>query len=244
MRRLSPKPDEDVRKGAWTAEEDNKLRAYVEANGTGHWRSVGKKAGLQRCGKSCRLRWTNYLRPDIRHGSFTSDEEELIIELHATHGSRWSLIAAKMPGRTDNDIKNHWNTRLKKRLCDMGIDPVSHKPISELLWDLATRTIAHSPGSKQAAKRCFSDSLLNKAVRESCIRPTSTTGLSSFQSEVTDVKNIMISNKGEEKYYDHAAPVAAALGLDDVRYWVEDELLHRLPEIWTSSFGKSNETCH
>ncbi|CAM6028391.1 unnamed protein product, partial [Sphagnum balticum] len=133
MRRLSSKPDEHVRKGAWTPEEDNKLRAYVEANGTGHWRSVGKKAGLQRCGKSCRLRWTNYLRPDIRHGSFTSDEEELIIELHATHGSRWSLIAAKMPGRTDNDIKNHWNTRLKKKLCDMGIDPVSHKPIAELL---------------------------------------------------------------------------------------------------------------
>jgi len=63
--------------------------------------------------------------------------------------TRWSLIAAKMPGRTDNDIKNHWNTRLKKRLCDMGIDPVSHKPISELLWDLATRTIAHSPGSSK-----------------------------------------------------------------------------------------------
>ncbi|CAK9262386.1 unnamed protein product [Sphagnum jensenii] len=136
MTRLS-KPEEDIRKGAWTAEEDEKLRVYVETNGTGHWRSVGKKAGLLRCGKSCRLRWTNYLRPDIRHGSFTSDEEDLIVKLHATHGSRWSLIAAKMPGRTDNDIKNHWNTRLKKKLCDMGIDPVSHKPIAELLRALA-----------------------------------------------------------------------------------------------------------
>ncbi|CAK9202653.1 unnamed protein product [Sphagnum troendelagicum] len=132
MTRLS-KPSDDVRKGAWTAEEDEKLRIYVETYGTGHWRSVGKKAGLQRCGKSCRLRWTNYLRPDIRHGSFTADEEDLIVKLHATHGSRWSLIAAKMPGRTDNDIKNHWNTRLKKKLCDMGIDPVTHKPIAELL---------------------------------------------------------------------------------------------------------------
>ncbi|CAM6057505.1 unnamed protein product [Sphagnum tenellum] len=121
MTRLS-KPEEDIRKGAWTAEEDEKLRVYVETNGTGHWRSVGKKAGLLRCGKSCRLRWTNYLRPDIRHGSFTSDEEDLIVKLHATHGSRWSLIAAKMPGRTDNDIKNHWNTRLKKKLSNTEIE--------------------------------------------------------------------------------------------------------------------------
>ncbi|CAM6015792.1 unnamed protein product [Sphagnum balticum] len=196
MTRLS-KPDvEDVRKGAWTAEEDEKLRLYVEINGTGHWRSVGKKAGLQRCGKSCRLRWTNYLRPDIRHGSFSSAEEDLIVKLHASHGSRWSLIAAKMPGRTDNDIKNHWNTRLKKKLCDMGIDPVTHKPIAELLKDLAG-TMAQSSGcneaAEQAAKRCFSDSLLNKAVWE-CTRP----GGISPMSEITMVN--FTQNEEEEEY--------------------------------------------
>ncbi|CAM6040086.1 unnamed protein product [Sphagnum compactum] len=196
MTRLS-KPDvEDVRKGAWTAEEDEKLRLYVEINGTGHWRSVGKKAGLQRCGKSCRLRWTNYLRPDIRHGSFSSAEEDLIVKLHASHGSRWSLIAAKMPGRTDNDIKNHWNTRLKKKLCDMGIDPVTHKPIAELLKDLAG-TMAQSSGcneaAEQAAKRCFSDSLLNKAVWE-CTRP----GGISPMSEITTVN--FTQNEEEEEY--------------------------------------------
>ncbi|CAK9868378.1 unnamed protein product [Sphagnum jensenii] len=197
MTRLS-KPDvEDVRKGAWTAEEDEKLRLYVEINGTGHWRSVGKKAGLQRCGKSCRLRWTNYLRPDIRHGSFSSAEEDLIVKLHASHGSRWSLIAAKMPGRTDNDIKNHWNTRLKKKLCDMGIDPVTHKPIAELLRDLAG-TMAQSSGcnevAEQAAKRCFSDSLLNKAVWE-CTRPS---GISPM-SEITIVN---LTQKEEEEEYE------------------------------------------
>lgn len=168
MTRLS-KSSEDVRKGAWAAEEDEKLRKYVETYGTGHWRSVGKKAGLQRCGKSCRLRWTNYLRPDIRHGSFTVEEEDLIVKLHAAHGSRWSLIAAQMSGRTDNDIKNHWNTRLKKKLCDMGIDPVTHKPIADLLRDLAG-TMAQSSGGNQvaeeAARRCFRDTLVSKAVRE------------------------------------------------------------------------------
>lgn len=154
----SVKECEDLRKGAWTAEEDEKLRKYIEAQGTGHWRSVGRKAGLQRCGKSCRLRWTNYLRPDIKHGNFSPEEEKLIVELHASFGSRWSLIAARLQGRTDNDIKNHWNTRLKKKLCDMGIDPVTHKPISEILMDLA--------GNHQAARRCFSDSLLSKAMRQ------------------------------------------------------------------------------
>ncbi|KAG0593374.1 hypothetical protein M758_1G317500 [Ceratodon purpureus] len=168
MTRLS-KSNEDVRKGAWAAEEDEKLRKYVETYGTGHWRSVGKKAGLQRCGKSCRLRWTNYLRPDIRHGSFTPDEEDLIVKLHAAHGSRWSLIAAQMPGRTDNDIKNHWNTRLKKKLCDMGIDPVTHKPIADLLRDLAGTMAQSSAGNQvaeEAARRCFRDNLVSKAVRE------------------------------------------------------------------------------
>ncbi|KAG6549582.1 hypothetical protein Mapa_008964 [Marchantia paleacea] len=158
----SVKDCEDLRKGAWTTEEDEKLRKYIEAHGTGHWRSVGRKAGLQRCGKSCRLRWTNYLRPDIKHGNFSPEEEKLIVDLHASFGSRWSLIAARLPGRTDNDIKNHWNTRLKKKLCDMGIDPVTHKPISEILLDLA--------GNQQAARRCFSDSLLSKAVRQ-CAKP-------------------------------------------------------------------------
>ncbi|KAG0620763.1 hypothetical protein M758_4G241800 [Ceratodon purpureus] len=170
MTRLPKENVEELRKGAWDAEEDEKLRKYVETYGTGHWRSVGQKAGLQRCGKSCRLRWTNYLRPDIRHGSFTLEEEDLIVKLHAAHGSRWSLIAAQMPGRTDNDIKNHWNTKLKKKLCDMGIDPVTHKPIAELVRDLAgTMTQSSGSGSQmaeEAARRCFRDNMVNKAVQD------------------------------------------------------------------------------
>ncbi|KAJ0248496.1 Transcription factor MYB86 [Hirschfeldia incana] len=86
-----------------------------------------------RCGKSCRLRWINYLRPDLKRGAFSQDEESLIIELHAALGNRWSQIATRLPGRTDNEIKNFWNSCLKKKLRRKGIDPTTHKPIiSEL----------------------------------------------------------------------------------------------------------------
>ncbi|KAF3791545.1 Transcription repressor [Nymphaea thermarum] len=83
--------------------------------------------GLLRCGKSCRLRWINYLRPDLKRGNFAEDEEDLIIKLHALLGNRWSLIAGRLPGRTDNEIKNYWNSHLRKKLISMGIDPKNHK---------------------------------------------------------------------------------------------------------------------
>ncbi|KAG0476198.1 hypothetical protein HPP92_012627 [Vanilla planifolia] len=117
-----------LKKGPWTREEDQKLLAYIEEHGHGSWRALPSNAGLDRCGKSCRLRWTNYLRPDIKRGKFTTKEEQTIIQLHALLGNRWSAIATHLPRRTDNEIKNYWNTHLKKRLTKMGIDPVTHKP--------------------------------------------------------------------------------------------------------------------
>ncbi|KAL5565610.1 hypothetical protein UlMin_028774 [Ulmus minor] len=120
-----------LKKGPWTTEEDELLVEYIKKNnGHGSWRSLPKLAGLARCGKSCRLRWTNYLRPDIKRGPFTQDEEKLIIQLHGMLGNRWAAIASQLPGRTDNEIKNLWNTHLKKRLVGMGIDPQTHEPFS------------------------------------------------------------------------------------------------------------------
>lgn len=121
-----------LKKGPWTPEEDQKLVAYIQRHGHGSWRSLPKLAGLLRCGKSCRLRWTNYLRPDIKRGHFSPDEEHTIIQLHALIGNRWSTIATHLPGRTDNEIKNYWNTHLKKRLLQLGIDPVTHRPKVDL----------------------------------------------------------------------------------------------------------------
>lgn len=120
-----------LRKGLWSPEEDEKLCNHITKFGVGCWSAVPKEAGLQRCGKSCRLRWINYLRPDLKRGSFTQEEENLIIRLHEVMGNRWSQIASQLPGRTDNEIKNLWNSCLKKKLRLQGIDPSTHKPLSE-----------------------------------------------------------------------------------------------------------------
>ncbi|CAH8381131.1 unnamed protein product [Eruca vesicaria subsp. sativa] len=120
--------DKGVKKGPWMPEEDDKLIAYIDKNGYGNWRSLPNLAGLNRCGKSCRLRWMNYLRPDIRRGEFTDEEESTIVRLHALLGNKWSKIASHLPGRTDNEIKNYWNTHMRKKMLQMGIDPTTHKP--------------------------------------------------------------------------------------------------------------------
>ncbi|KAK3161596.1 hypothetical protein QOZ80_1BG0079120 [Eleusine coracana subsp. coracana] len=105
-----------VKRGPWSPEEDDLLRSYVQNHGTGgNWIALPHKAGLNRCGKSCRLRWLNYLRPDIKHGGYTEQEDRIICSLYSSIGSRWSIIASKLPGRTDNDVKNYWNTKLKKK---------------------------------------------------------------------------------------------------------------------------------
>ncbi|KAM1682044.1 hypothetical protein ACFX2K_039508 [Malus domestica] len=122
-----------IKRGPWTPEEDRKLLAYIQLHGHGSWRSLPQKAGLKRCGKSCRLRWRNYLRPDIKRGNFSLHEDQTIIQLHALLGNRWSAIAAHLPRRTDNEVKNYWNTHLKKRLAKIGFDPVTHKPKAAIL---------------------------------------------------------------------------------------------------------------
>ncbi|GLT47221.1 hypothetical protein SLA2020_209310 [Shorea laevis] len=106
----------EYKKGLWTAEEDKVLMDYIRVHGKGKWNRIAKVTGLKRCGKSCRLRWMNYLSPGVKRGDFSEEENDLIIRLHNLLGNRWSLIAGRVPGRTDNQVKNHWNTHLSKKL--------------------------------------------------------------------------------------------------------------------------------
>ncbi|KAL9227596.1 hypothetical protein vseg_003269 [Gypsophila vaccaria] len=136
-----------LKKGPWTPEEDQILINYIRLHGHNNWRALPKQAGLLRCGKSCRLRWTNYLRPDIKRGNFTQEEEETIIKLHELLGNRWSAIAARLPGRTDNEIKNVWHTHLKKKLPPPNPGSTTATAISA-----AANNMAAGPTRKRSRK--------------------------------------------------------------------------------------------
>ncbi|TKY55469.1 Transcription factor WER [Spatholobus suberectus] len=114
-----------MNRGAWTPEEDRKLAQCIETHGAKRWKAVAVKSGLNRCGKSCRLRWLNYLRPNIKRGNISDEEEDLILRLHKLLGNRWSLIAGRLPGRTDNEIKNYWNSHLCKKVNQKEEKPES-----------------------------------------------------------------------------------------------------------------------
>ncbi|KAK1427159.1 hypothetical protein QVD17_15842 [Tagetes erecta] len=107
--------DEILRKGPWTEHEDVQLVLYVNVFGDRRWDFIAKVSGLKRSGKSCRLRWVNYLNPGLKRGRMTPHEEKLILEYHSKWGNRWSRIARKLPGRTDNEIKNYWRTLIRKK---------------------------------------------------------------------------------------------------------------------------------
>nr|GEU47852.1 transcription factor gamyb [Tanacetum cinerariifolium] len=91
-----------LKKGPWTAAEDAILMEYVRKNGEGNWNAVQRNSGLMRCGKSCRLRWANHLRPNLKKGAFTPDEERQIIELHSKFGNKWARMALHLQGRTES----------------------------------------------------------------------------------------------------------------------------------------------
>ncbi|KAK3137581.1 hypothetical protein QOZ80_5BG0454220 [Eleusine coracana subsp. coracana] len=145
----------DLRRGPWTMEEDVLLVNYIAKHGEGRWNSLARSAGLKRTGKSCRLRWLNYLRPDVRRGNITAEEQLMILELHSRWGNRWSKIAQHLPGRTDNEIKNYWRTRVQKHARQLRCDVNSarFRDVVRYVWmpRLVERIQAQSSSSSSSA---------------------------------------------------------------------------------------------
>ncbi|XP_054807275.1 transcription factor MYB1-like isoform X2 [Prosopis cineraria] len=191
---------EGVNRGSWSVMEDQILANFIKVHGEGKWRDVPKRAGLNRCGKSCRLRWLNYLRPDIKRGNFSEDEEDLIIRLHKLLGNRWSLIAGRLPGRTDNEIKNFWNTNLSKRVPQTNYPHSIIKPSDPATSAPPTSTHQHTKSSSFHA--CFpaeSSSQPNLVIRAKPTRFIKKPILPKSNAECLETQNTTTGSAQDKK---------------------------------------------
>nr|AGN52099.1 MYB-related transcription factor [Salvia miltiorrhiza]AGN52209.1 MYB-related transcription factor [Salvia miltiorrhiza] len=206
-----------LKRGPWTIEEDHKLMIFILNNGIQCWRMVPKLAGLLRCGKSCRLRWINYLRPDLKRGAFSEIEENQIIELHARLGNRWSKIASHFPGRTDNEIKNHWNTKIKKKLRLLGINPVTHQPVDKKQEIVEQNEQEKVDGLEESKGDDRND------VVESCQSETSSDHLMNnyeIMSTITNMDMDTFSLQASFKLMDYSTHVEEWVeGVDSMIFW-------------------------
>ncbi|XP_074562846.1 myb-related protein 306-like [Curcuma longa] len=186
--------DKGVKKGPWTPEEDLLLVSYIQQHGPGNWKTVPTSAGLMRCSKSCRLRWTNYLRPGIKRGNFTDQEEKLIVHLQEILGNRWATIASYLPERTDNDVKNYWNTHLKKKLKKIqtlnqeggvvtAASSTSQPALSKGQWERRVQADIHM------AKRALDEAL---ALQDKpTVSPTTTTATTTYASSAENIARLL-----------------------------------------------------
>ncbi|KAK8671252.1 hypothetical protein V6N13_037852 [Hibiscus sabdariffa] len=193
----------ELRRGPWTVEEDFKLIDFIATHGEGRWNSLARCAGLKRTGKSCRLRWLNYLRPDVRRGNITLQEQLLILQLHSRWGNRWSKIAQHLPGRTDNEIKNYWRTRVQKHAkrlkCDVNSkqfkDTMRYLWMPRLLERIQASATASTTNSTSVVRTVSNDDPLGGAAQVTSssytLENSSTTAASSdsFGTQVSPVSD-------------------------------------------------------
>lgn len=246
---------DDLRRGPWTVDEDLVLINYIATHGEGRWNSLARCAGLKRTGKSCRLRWLNYLRPDVRRGNITPEEQLLILELHSRWGNRWSKIAQHLPGRTDNEIKNYWRTRVQKHAKQLKCDVNSKKfkDVMKHLWmpRLVERIQAANSGSSSAygwSNRADGPVTVCPVQPEPSTESSGVTQLSSSTPATTEgsTENLSADTIQVEDYgmsWQESPPSPVGLGYDNLElpeldfqgaWWGEDlsENLWSMEDFW------------
>ena len=141
----------------WTAEEDAAIAHLVEAHGCKAWSTIAA-ALPNRSGKQCRERWHNHLDPAINKDDWSEEEDQRLIDAHLATGNKWAEIAKALPGRTDNQIKNRWNSALRRELREMceALPPLpdgsgSPKPGSDDLRQAAARRSSGAPTATESA---------------------------------------------------------------------------------------------
>ncbi|XP_038992277.1 transcription factor MYB108-like isoform X2 [Hibiscus syriacus] len=229
----------ELRRGPWTVEEDFKLIEYIATHGEGRWNSLARCAGLKRTGKSCRLRWLNYLRPDVRRGNITLEEQLLILELHSRWGNRWSKIAQHLPGRTDNEIKNYWRTRVQKHAKQLKCDVNSKqfKDTMRYLWmprlveriqaaaaaaSASTTSDDQLGGAQQVTSSSYALENSSTTVASSDSFGTQVSQFSDFSDHYTTNNNISINYPTQElsdNYYNHGMDVQS---LEQFNPWLDN----------------------
>ncbi|KAL8261807.1 hypothetical protein R6Q59_025856 [Mikania micrantha] len=163
-----------IKKGPWTEQEDVQLVSFVNTFGDRRWDFIAKVSGLKRSGKSCRLRWVNYLHPGLKRGKMTPQEERLIVELHSKWGNRWSKIARKLPGRTDNEIKNYWRTHTRKKAQEKKREVSPSVSNSSAYSSITSNPTIDSIAVTETDERSFYDTgglemvTNTKGIRNSC----------------------------------------------------------------------------
>ncbi|KAK7269585.1 hypothetical protein RIF29_22317 [Crotalaria pallida] len=214
-----------MKKGPWTEEEDSVLINYVNLHGEGHWNSIARGAGLKRTGKSCRLRWLNYLRPNVRRGNITLHEQLLILDLHSRWGNRWSKIAEQLPGRTDNEIKNYWRTRVVKQAKQLKCDVNSKqfRDTMRFVWmPRLMEQIQASDNRLGQATMCIN----TQAYTEPCVTKPTSMFSSVPSSGVDTVHPSSLSDSSVSYYRDHSDIETAELGncFGGANLWTEENI--------------------